>query len=113
MLITCLLCTFNHKAGNALFLQEYVVDGDTPQNQIKRFFINGPINITEPLKGQLKKRDQQTPFVLEDGVILTNIYFQPSMQGYFDIPILVNDTTPGHGTTAKVSVSKIWVMNIN
>lgn len=85
--------------------QEYVTDTDSPLHQEQHFYISGPVNITEPLKSQLAERKQEVAFIMEDGVLQTNIYFQPSMQGYFDIPVLVNDSVAGHMDTAKVSVS--------
>ena len=84
-----------------------MVDPDEPQNQEAVFNIVPPIFITEPLRTQLRGVQNKAPFVLDSktGILYTNIYFQPDMQGYFSFQIKVNDSVPGHSDVANVSVS--------
>ena len=90
-----------------MVLQDYVVDPDEPQNQEAVFTIIHPIFITEPLRTQLRGVQNKAPFILDSqtGILYTNIYFQPDMQGHFSFQIKVNDSVPGHSDVANVSVS--------
>ncbi len=83
------------------------MDPDEPQNQQAQFSIVPPVYISEPLKTQLSGVKNKPPFLLgaEEGILYTNIYFQPDMQGYFSFQVLVSDNIPGHSDLANISVS--------
>ena len=71
------------------------------------YHLEEPFRVSEPLNSQLEERDEREPFTigLLDGVIRTNIYFQESMEGYFEFGVYVNDSQPGHFDRSNVSVS--------